>query len=53
MKAVKVYAPRGFVVENILMDSEFKKIKPEMCMVNINIPVAREHIGEIEKVHRT
>ena len=53
MKVVKVYALRGFVVQNVLMDGEFEKIKPEMTMVNINISAAREHVGEIERFHRT
>ena len=53
MKVVKVYALRGFVVQNVLMEGEFEKIKPEMCMVNINISAAREHVGKIERFHQT
>ena len=52
MKIVKLYAPGGFVVCTVLMDGEFKKIKPEVEL-DINISAAREHVGEIERYHRT
>ena len=37
-------------MQNVLMDRQFGKIKPEMTMVNINISAAREHVGEIGKI---
>ena len=52
MKIVKLYALGGFVVRTVLMDGEFEKIKPEVEL-DINISPAREHVGEIERYHRT
>ena len=52
MKIVKLYALGGFVVCTVLMDGEFEKIKPEVEL-DINISAAREHVGEIERYHRT
>ena len=43
IKVVKVYAMSDFVVQNVLMDREFEKIKPEMSIVNTNISAVREH----------
>ena len=34
------------------MDRDFEKIKPEVEL-DINISAAREHVGEIERYHRT
>ena len=53
MKVVKLYAKDNFVVRNVLMDGEFEKVKPEISLVEINISVAREHVAEIERYHRT
>ena len=47
-----LYALGGFVVRTVLMDGEFEKIKPEVEL-DINISAAREHVGEIERYHRT
>ena len=52
MKIVKLYALGVFVVRTVLMDGEFKKIKPKVEL-DINISAAREHVGEIERYHRT
>ena len=52
MKIVKLYALGGFVICTVLMDGEFEKIKPEVEL-DINIPAAREHVGEIERYHHT
>ena len=49
---VQLYALGGFVVRNVLMDVEFEKIKPEFEL-DINISAAKEHVGEIERYHRT
>ena len=51
-KLVKLYALGGFVVRTVLMDGECEKIKPEIEL-DINISAAREHVGEIERYHRT
>ena len=52
MKIVKLYALGGLVVRTVVMDREFEKIKPEVEL-DINISAAREHVGEIERYHRT
>ena len=52
MKVIRLYALGGFVVRNVLMDGEFAKIKPEVEL-DINISAANEHVGEIERYHRT
>ena len=46
MKVVHLYALGGFVVRNVLMDGEFKKIKPEVEL-DINISSEKEHVGEL------
>ena len=40
-------------MQNVLMDREFEKIKPEISMVNISISATREHVGEIERFRQT
>ena len=52
MKIVKLYALGGFVIRTVIMDGEFKKIKPEVEL-DVNITAAREHVGEIERYHKT
>ena len=54
MKIVKLYATGGFVVRTIIMDGELEKIKSEIDVeLDINISAAREHVGEIERYHKT
>ena len=53
IKIVKLYAMGGFIVRNVLMDGEFEKVKPEVEIIDINISAAREHVGEIDRYHRT
>ena len=53
MKIVKLYAVGIFVVRNVLMDGEFEKVKPEVELIDINISAVREHVGKIERYHRT
>ena len=58
MKIVKLYALGEFVVRAVLMDREFEKIKPEVELdvnetFDVNNTAAREHVGEIERYHRT
>jgi len=52
MKIVKLYALGGFAVRTVIMDGEFKKMKPEVEL-DVNISAAREHVGEIERYHKT
>ena len=52
MKVVELYAIGVFVVRNVFMDGEFKKIKPEVEL-DINISAAKENVGKIERYHRT
>ena len=47
------YARGGFVVNLILMDMEFAKIKDLLPMVEVNTKAAREHCPEIERQIRT
>ena len=53
MKIVKLYAVGEFVVRNALMDGEFDKAKPEVELIDINISATLEHVGKIERYHRT
>ena len=53
MNIVKLYAIGGFVVRNVLMDGEFEKVRPEVELLDINISAEREHVGKIERYHRT
>ena len=47
-----VYALGGFVICAVIMGGEFKKIKPKVEL-DVNISAAREHVGEIERYHKT
>ena len=40
-------------MRNVLMDGEFEKVKPEVELIETNISAAREHVGKIERYHRT
>ena len=53
MKVVYGYARGGFVVNLMLMDGEFKKIKDVLPFVEVNTTAAREHVPEIERRIRT
>ena len=48
MKVVYGYARGSFVVNLMLMDTEFEKIKDMLPMVEFNTTAAREHVPEIE-----
>eukprot|EP00957_Ditylum_brightwellii_P057853 4387055-Ditylum_brightwellii.AAC.1 len=52
MKVVKLYALGGFIIRTVIMDGEFEKIKPEVEL-DVNISAAKEHVGEIERYHKT
>jgi hypothetical protein len=47
-RIVRVYARAGITVQKILMDNKFNKVKDHVPRVNMNTPVAAEHIGEIK-----
>ena len=47
------YARGGFVVNLMLMDGEFEKIKDVLPFVEVNTTAAREHVPEIERRIRT
>ena len=53
MKVVYGYARGGFVVNLMLMDQEFKKIKDVLPLVEVNTTAAREYVPEIERHIRT
>ena len=53
MKVVYGYARGGFVVNLMLMDMEFDKIKDVLPMIVVNTTAAREHVPEIERQIRT
>ena len=44
MKIVKLYPVGGFVLRNVLMNGEFKNVKPEVEIIDINISSVREHV---------
>ena len=53
MKVVYGYARGGFVVNLMLMDMEFDKIRDVLPMVEVNTTAAQEHVPEIERRIRT
>ena len=53
MKMVHGYARGGFVVNLMLMDQEFEKIKDLLPLVEVNTTAAREHVPETERHIRT
>ena len=48
VKDSKLYARGGFMVQTILMDQEFDKVKDKMPSLEVNTTAAREHVCEIE-----
>jgi hypothetical protein len=48
-RIIRVYARAGFQVQTILMDNESEKVCDHVPHANLNILVASEHIGEIER----
>ena len=53
MKVVYGYARGGLVVNLMLIDMEFEKIRDVIPMVEVNTTAAREHVPEIESQIRT
>ena len=49
MKVVYGHAHGGFVVNLMLMDMEFEKVKDELPLVEVNTTASREHVPEIER----
>ena len=49
MKVVYGYASGGFIVNLMLMNMKFEKIRDMLPMVEVNITAAREHVPEIER----
>ena len=43
----------GFVVQTILMDGEFEKLKDKIHNAVINTTAANEHVGELEHLIQT
>ena len=53
MKVVYGYARGGFVVNLMLMDQEFEKIKDVLPLVEVNTTAACKHVPEIKRHIRT
>ena len=49
VRVLEVYGRAGFRVRSILMDGEFKKLKPLMPSVECNTTAAKEHVSEAER----
>jgi hypothetical protein len=47
-----LYAGGRFMVDTILMDNEFEKLRPLVPGININTTAAKEHVPEIERRFR-
>jgi hypothetical protein len=52
-QVLEVYGQAGFRVRTILMDREFKKIKPLLPTLECNTMVAKEHVSKAECTIRT
>jgi len=52
-RVLEVYRRAGFRVRSIVMDGEFKKLKPLMPRVECNTTAAKEHVSEAEWMIRT
>ena len=46
---VCIYGTVGFIVQTMLMDMEFKKLRDKLPNVILNTTAAQEHVGEIER----
>jgi hypothetical protein len=45
-----VYARAGFMVQTILMDNEFEKVKNHIQLAHLNTPAAKEYISKIKRL---
>ena len=52
-KVINVYTRGGYTVNVVLMDQEFDKVEELIPQVECNTTAAREHVGDIERQHRT
>ena len=50
---LQLYIRGGFIVQTILMNMEFEKIRHLTLMANINISAANEHMAKVEGRIRT
>ena len=48
-RIIWVHTRAGFIVQTVLMDNESEKLKDHVPMVALNIPVASEHVGDVER----
>jgi hypothetical protein len=47
-RVFRIYATAGFVVQMVMMDMKFEKLRTMMPHMALNTMVAREHIREVE-----
>ena len=52
-RVINMYHARGLRVTQSDMDNEFKYIREEVRLINVNIVAAREYAGDIERLGRT
>ena len=52
-KVLNLYGRNGFIVRVIHMDNEFSCLKEYLPMLEIEMTAAGEHVGLIERCHRT
>jgi hypothetical protein len=48
-RVFRIYATTRFVIQMVLMDIEFEKLRTRMPHVTLNTMVAGEHVGEVEQ----
>ncbi len=48
-RVFRIYGTAGFIMQTVLMDMEFKKLKDKLLNVILNTTSAREHVGEIKR----
>ena len=53
VKVIYGYVRDGFVVNLMLMDMEFEKVKDKLPLVEVNTNAAREHVPDMERCIRT
>jgi hypothetical protein len=52
-RVLEIYKRAGFIVRTILMDGEFKKIKPLLPTVECNTTAAKKYVSKAERTIRT
>jgi len=48
-RVFRIYLTTRFIVQAMMMDMEFEKLRPLMPHVALNTTAAREHVGEMER----